>query len=111
MTSPNSYVLALLAQDMIFNIRCQQIAIQRALNIVLMENQNNVANHTARAGLAQRILQKRIQPDMIAQWVLADPNLQAFAIPDAANHAVVLADQDIDSRIQNVWDALSLAAV
>lgn len=110
MSDPASLTLALLAQDQRFNVRCQQIAFQFAINFVLTENPNT-ALHAERAALATRILQRRVSADTLAQTVLTDPNIAAAAIADLANNARAVADVDIDGRLQATWNVLASAAV
>lgn len=110
MADPASLTTALIAQDQFFNWRCQIIAIQYAVNVVLAEDPAT-ANHSARVTLAIGIIQRRIQPDALARIVLTDPFIAAAAIQDAANSARAVADINIDGRLQAVWNELALAAV
>lgn len=110
MSDPASLTTAQLAQDQLFNSRCQIIAIQYAVNVVLTENAN-IANHDARVLLAVHVIQRRVSPEMLAQIVLTDPNIAAAAIADVANNARAVADVNIDGRLQATWNSLALAAV
>lgn len=110
MSDPASLTTAQLAQDQLFNVRCQIIAIQYAVNVVLPENVNT-ALHAERSALAARVIQRRVSPEMLAQIVLTDPNIAASAIADLANNAKAVADINIDGRIQATWNSLAVAAV
>lgn len=110
MSDPASLTLALIAQDQRFNVRCQQIAIQYAVNYVLTEDAATPL-HNERATLAAHILQRRVQPEMLALVVLGDQNIAAAAITDVANNARAVADVNIDGRLQATWNVLALAAI
>ena len=109
MSDAPSYTTAFIADQQKFNARVLFIATQLALT-VLAENPNT-ANHPPRAVFAVKILQRGIRPETLAEIVLADPNIQAAAIADLQNSATAVADIDIQSRLQLVWDSLALAAV
>lgn len=110
MSDAPSYITAFIADQQKFNIRCQIIAIQYAVNVVLTESAST-PSHDARRILAVSVIQGRTTPKSLAQIVLTDPNIQAAAIADLANDAMAVADVNIDGRIQAVWNSLALAAV
>lgn len=110
MADAPSYIAAFIADQQRFNIRCQIIAIQYAVNVVLAEDPAT-PNHDARRILAVSIIQGRTQPSSLARIVLTDPFIQAAAIADVANSAMAVADVSIDGRLQAVWNSLALAAV
>lgn len=110
MTSPASQTAAFIAEHPQFNLRCQLIALQYAVNWVLAEDLVT-ANHANRIAFATKVINGAIPATLLARVALTDQNIQAAAIADASNAGSAVADQDIDGRIQAMWNALANALV
>lgn len=107
---PPSQLAFELADNIDFNLRCQLIALQFAVNFVLSEDPAT-ANHANRLAFATKIMNGSISPGLIARVVLTDANIQAAAIADFANNGNAVADSNIDGRLQAMWNTLANAGL
>ena len=110
MSEPASYTTAFIANQERFNKRCQFIAAMVAVSSIFVEA-SNTADHQARVTFGVRVMNQQVSAKALAWAVLIDPNIQAAAIADVANSGDVVADIDIQNRLQNVWTALAVAGV
>lgn len=113
MSQPASQAAAFIADQPTFNLRCQLIAMQFAVNVVFSEG-SGVTDHANRLALALKIVNGQISPNLLARIVLTDTTIQAAAVADVLNLAAAVPDtgaNSIDGRLQAMWNALADALV
>src|SRR5579859_4109222 len=98
--------LITIANSPSFYNRVQYLAIQFALNTVVVED-SNTANHIDRVHLANDILNARTNFAQLALIVLSNPTIGGEASVDDLGASVP--DSDITFQLSSVWTSLGVS--